>query len=496
MTTTPLTRAEATGWRETSLHAHVLGFLDALRGDARLHLSHFGQTPEGRALPLVVASARGLHTPEAAHASGLPVVLVICGIHAGEVEGKEAMLMLLRDLLGSSAGDLLEHLTLVVVPLFNPDGNDRIDPANRAMCLAKLEGQDGPITGVGTRTNAAGINLNRDYMRQDAEEMRLLARHVWQRWTPHLTVDCHATNGSIHRYDLTYDTPHTTASGPAAPIAWVRQTFLPQVTARLRAATGRETWFYGNFVRDEGGDGPGWMTYTHHPRFGSNYRGLSGRMDILAECYSYLSFPERVATTYGFLWQVLHLAAERGAEIRDLVLTHQRPPDQIAVRARLEADPDPVPILTREPYALDGDPITVTVPHYCRFVGEVVVKRPLAYAVPEALVPRLEGHGLQITRLDRATPAELDQATLGPALPTPSRRILESTAGEALRAVDWQRRATTLPSGTPLLYTDQPCGALATYLLEPESDDGLLACGWLPPLPDGAVWPVLRVLGI
>src|SRR5258705_7999163 len=157
----PLTRAEATSYKETSLHAHVMEFIAGLaaRHDPRLAVSSFGHSPGGRDLPLCVLSAEGVRTPDESRRRGLPVVLIINGIHAGEVEGKESSMMLMRDLLDGRNGDLLGELTLVVVPLFNPDGNDAIDPANRRLDLPKLQGQLGPE--VGTRVNASGINLNR-----------------------------------------------------------------------------------------------------------------------------------------------------------------------------------------------------------------------------------------------------------------------------------------------------------------------------------------------
>src|SRR5919205_3329552 len=191
----PLTRAEESQYQETSRHADVMRFLSRLqeRGDPRLFVGSFGTSPEGRDLPLIVLSAHHVKTPAEARASGLPVVLILNGIHAGEVEGKEASLMLARDLLSGPAGDLLDRMVLLIVPLFNPDGNDRIDPANRKLDLARLEGQLGPESGVGTRVTAAGINLNRDYMKQEAPEMRLLQANICQRWQPHLTLDCHAT---------------------------------------------------------------------------------------------------------------------------------------------------------------------------------------------------------------------------------------------------------------------------------------------------------------
>src|SRR5215475_8518044 len=142
----PLTRAEATSYKETSLHAHVMEFIAGLaaRRDPGLAVSSFGTSPGGRDMPLCVLSAHGIRSPEESRRRGLPVVLVINGIHAGEVEGKEASMMLMRDLLDGKYGDLLAELTLVVVPLFNPDGNDAVDPANRRLDLPKLEGQLGP----------------------------------------------------------------------------------------------------------------------------------------------------------------------------------------------------------------------------------------------------------------------------------------------------------------------------------------------------------------
>src|SRR4051812_15908389 len=242
------TRAEATSYLETSLHAHVMEFLSQLsaRGDRRLHVSSFGTSPGGRDMPLCVLSAHGIRTPQESRQRGLPVVLIINGIHAGEVEGKESSMMLMRDLLDDRLGEVLSELTLVVVPLFNPDGNDAVDPANRRLDLPKLHGQIGPPL-VGTRVNASGINLNRDYMRQAAPEMRLLQSRVVQVWQPDLTIDCHATNGSVHRYAMTYDVPHTVATGREEPIAYMRTKMMPQVTAALATNHQLLAGWYGNF---------------------------------------------------------------------------------------------------------------------------------------------------------------------------------------------------------------------------------------------------------
>lgn len=499
MTQPPLlTRAEATQYAETSRHADVMAFVKGLidLGDPRLHVGDFGKTPEGRELPLLVLSGSGVTTPEQARASGQPVVLVMCGIHAGEVEGKEAGLMYVRDLLHGAHGDVLAHLTLLLVPLFNADGNDRIDPAHRKLDIAHFTGQLGPDSGVGTRVNAAGINLNRDYMRQDAPEMRLLQTRVMHAWNPHLTIDCHATNGSIHRYALTYDVPHTIHSGRREPIDYMHETLLPAVTRAVKANDGIDTFYYGNFLRDEGGQGAGWITYTHHPRFGGNYRGLTNRLDLLLETYAYIDFYDRVHTTYAFLRETVAFAAAQAQEIVDLLAGCEMPPDDVAVRYRLDAFPDrEVEILTREPYTLEGEPVVATVPWIARFTGEHLVRRPLAYAVPGDVAARLEGHGLVVERPPVTPVLDAEIATVTAHVSSEGREILEADATPSLEA-EYERSERPLPEGWALVRTEQQRGAVAVYLCEAASDDGLLACEWIPVPEIGSEFPAWRVLRI
>lgn len=495
----PLTRAESTGFTETSRHADVMQFIDGLGSDRRLHVAQFGTSAQGRALPMLVLAADGVKTPAASRRRGRPVVLVLDGIHAGEVEGKEASLMLVRDLLARD-DDLLRHLTLVVVPLFNPDGNDAIDPSHRALHLARLTGQDGPATGVGTRQNAAGINLNRDYLRQEAVEMRLLQERVVQVWEPDLTVDNHATNGSVHRFAMTYDVPHTVESGRAEPIRYMRETLTPAVAAAVRAE-GIESGWYGNFVEDErqmesgqdvdpgAGVREGWMTYPHHPRFGSNYRGLTGRMDLLLECYSYLSFPERVRTAYAWQLATLRHVAAHADDILQTVTASRTPPPRVAVRYRLDTFPEPVDILTRTPRTMTGTPSTVRVPHLARFVGTTVVDRPRAYAVPRRLATLLRWHGLVLER--GVGTAEVEVATVE-SLGTESGRAILEAARVGEMDVSWKTQPRSL-AGTWTVRTDQPLGAVAVYLCEPESDDGAVENGAVPAPTPGTEFPVWRV---
>jgi hypothetical protein len=498
----PQTRAEATSYKETSLHAHVMEFVAGLaaRNDPRLAVSTFGTSPDGRDLPLCVLSAHKVKTPEEARRRGLPVVLIINGIHAGEVEGKESSMMLMRDLLDGRNGDLLGELTLVVVPLFNPDGNDAVDPANRRLDLPRLSGQLGPER-VGTRVTRANINLNRDYLRQAAPEMRLLQSRVAQPWQPELTIDCHATNGSVHRYAMTYDVPHTVATGRDEPVAYMRTKMMPAMTAALAGQHQLLAGWYGNFVEDEraldaqvdadpaAAVTEGWMTYTHHPRFGSNYRGLTSRLDLLLECYSYLPFADRVRTTYACLLEALRYTAGHRDEMVQLVAASQAPRDRMAIRYRLDAFDEPIEVPTRTPRTLDGAPSVARLRHFSKFVGTSVVDRPPAYVVPADVAAHLARHGLAV----EPAPAEVDAevATIAEIAAEGGRKILESAKVGDVH-VEWRRGARAVPAGSQMVRTDQPRAAIAVYLCEPESDDGAVENGLCAAPTVGSEFPIWR----
>lgn len=264
-----------------------------------------------------------------------------------------------------------------------------------------------------------------------------------------------------------------------------------------------DSGWYGNFVEDEraldnrnpvdptSAVGEGWLTYPHHPRFGSNYRGLSSRLDLLLECYSYLTFEERVRTTYAWLTETLRAVGRRAEQVRELVLSSRTPPRHIAVSYRIEAMAEPVEVLTRQPRTRQGAPHVVRIPFLARFVGTAVVERPRAYALPAQLAPFLHGHGLRTEEAPKTALCEVGR--LEGTSHIGGRAILEA-AGVRQHHVSWQKESRRLPGGTILLPTEQPLGALAVYLCEPQSDDGLLENGFLPTPEQGEEFPILRVL--
>jgi murein tripeptide amidase MpaA len=239
----PQTRAERTRYQETSRSEDVVAFLDSLAAmDGRLVRTSIGRTGEGRELAAVIASRPRVSTPAEARALNRPIVYVQGNIHGGEVEGKEALQMLLRDLALDPRPNVLDSVVLVALPNYNADGNERWGPQAR-----QRGAQNGPET-VGQRPNAAGLDLNRDYVKLEAPETRA-SLDAFNRWDPDVFVDLHTTNGSYHGYALTY----SPSLHPAAPLgAFTHDTLLPEVRRRVKARHAFETFPYGNFGSDEG----------------------------------------------------------------------------------------------------------------------------------------------------------------------------------------------------------------------------------------------------
>ena len=257
----------------------------------------FGTTEEGRAMPLVTLSNPAVARP-ADKPAGRPVVFLLANIHGGEVEGKEAVQVLMRRLTGGDLRPLLDRMVIVIAPNYNADGNEAIDVMNRTA-------QYGPVAGVGRRENVKGLDLNRDYMKLESAEARALAA-AFTAWDPHLVVDLHTTNGSYHGYHLTQSIPLNLSLSPKI-LDYHRETMMPAIMKSLEAKHKTRAYYYGNFGR--GNAAPGalrrWNAFDWRPRAGQNYVGFRNRLTILSEAYSYLSFKRRIEVTETFVEEIL-----------------------------------------------------------------------------------------------------------------------------------------------------------------------------------------------
>ena len=516
----PRTRPERTRYRETSHYADVVKFLDSLRIlRAPLAFGTIGKTNEGRDIPYVIASRPLVSTPSEAKRLGRPIVYVQGNIHAGEVEGKEALLALLRDLTFSSKPNVLDSIVLIAVPIYNADGNERF----AAQSVNRTE-QNGPES-VGIRANAQSLDLNRDYVKAEAPETRA-SLTMFNTWDPDVFVDLHTTDGSYHGYALTY----SPSLNPAAVFGGVyaRDSMLPVLRERMRTRDGFEVFDYGNFTSDEPisrkdtSAREAWATYDSRPRFGTNYYGIRGRIGILSEAYSHDSLSRRIASTYAFVNEILSLVAERSGAIRSLTaradsqpLAWGRSPDsvqQVAIRSEL-ATPRMLDVI-KEDLEKTGDSSltqpgvprgqrrtgrfrTIRMPVYDRFESTLDRTPPAAYVVaPEdtAIATLLRLHGIRVERSDSAWTARGESFVIDSIISAP--RTFQGHHEVRLKG-RWERGLQALPPKSFIVSTAQPRGALAVYLLEPESDDGFTTWNKFDSdIRKGGRFPVTRIFDL
>jgi hypothetical protein len=491
------TRAEASSYVETSRYEDVIAFLERVAGaDPRMHLTTMGYTTEGRAIPLLVVGADAA-TPEAVRASGRLRVYLQGNIHAGEVEGKEALQMLVRALAAGEGTDWTDRLVLLVAPIYNADGNERVALTNRPA-------QHGPLGGMGQRPNAQGLDLNRDHMKLDSPEARSLAA-LLSAYDPEIAVDLHTTNGTRHAYRVTYSPPlHPGVDESLA--RFLRDDALPRITRDIRATDGWDAYYYGN--AQEAPDGEmGWFTFDHRPRFNNNYVGLRNRLAFLSEAYAYLTFEDRVRATYRFVEGILDWAHAEADAVRRVVAGADRSVvgERLPTRATFARADTLSTILMgeverlRHPWTgqtmlLRKDVVTPTpMREYSTFEGTEGEFVPARYYVPAEVataVDRLAAHGVRTTTLDAERTLALEVFRID------STRVSERAfQGHNERELfgAWVVGERALPAGTVVVDVAQPLGRLAFYLLEPRSDDGLVDWALLDRWLEGAgEYPITR----
>jgi hypothetical protein len=496
------TRAEATDYRETTPYHEVVAFTEIIaNASERLHLTHFGYTNEGRRLPLVVFGDVESAEPEAVLATGKTRVFIQANIHAGEVCGKEAMLMLLRGLAAGQHSEWADSLVVLIAPIYNADGNERMDLNNRPR-------QNGPVGGMGQRPNAQGLDLNRDHMKLDSPEARALVR-LFNRYDPHLVVDLHTTNGTYHAYHLTYSPP-LHPNTPTGITHFLRDTWLPTVTERIKEKYGWDYYYYGNVPprRMEGVE-RGWYTFDHRPRFNNNYTGLRNRFAILSEAYAYATFEERVLASLYFVEEILDMAHAHASELRTLTEAadvENLIGKELAVQATFERSAEPVDILmgaveeTRHPYTgeivlqrLDEQTVE-SMPEFGTFRPTETAVVPRAYLVPADLtvvLDRLQAHGIRHRRLAADTTLTVERFRIDSL--NVAEREYQGHHAQTLHGV-YETLTQTVPAGTFLVPLDQPLARLVFYLLEPRSDDGLVSWQVLDLSEDAATsYPIWRI---
>ena len=486
-----LTHAERTDYRETPDYEETLAYCRKLAAASPLiRLTDFGRSGEGRPLALVVAATGKDFTPAAAREAGKAVVLVQANIHAGETDGKDAGLALLRDIaVLKTLPGLLDRVTLLFIPVYNVDGHERRSPYNRI-------NQNGPAE-VGWRATTANLNLNRDYMKADAPETRAWLK-LWNEWSPDLFVDCHVTDGADFQYNLTYQyEQHENIPEPLR--GWMKSAFEGRIMpAAERAGNLIATYMVFRDNRDPVGRGVEGFIGT--PRFATGYTPLRNRPGLLIETHMLKTYRPRVRGTYDILRAALEDVNRDTAGWLKVV---RETDEQIAregasydaarkVPLRMAFTDKSVPLKLKgvefrvEQSDVSGGrrvvygdkPVELTVPFYNEARATVTVAPPLHYVIPpqwQDVIGVLAAHGLKMRRLAEPLTVEVESYRFTEVKWSPASfegRVPVTQKNQLVR----EKR--TYPAGSVVVPLAQAASRVALFLLEPDSPDSFVAWGF------------------
>ncbi len=486
------TTAEQSEFRSTPRYEQTIEYCRRLaQASPWIEYRSFGVSPEGRALPLIIASKDGVFTEKAARESGKLVVLVQNCIHAGECAGKDASLMLLRDIaVTKSRHSLLDNVILLVVPIFNVDGHERFSPYSRI-------NQNGPEA-MGWRVTARNLNLNRDYIKADAVEMRAWLR-LWNAWRPDLHFDHHTTDGGDWQYDLTYSIDrHAIAARPV--VEWLDRDLFPELLPALKADGHITLPYFGLADSKDPAKGVrsgGWFA----PRLANCYVTLRNRPSILVETHMLKPYRTRVIAHYNITLRVLEelnrkpraLKAAVSAADRATVDFARLPKAERTLPISVEQDDESVPPVfkgfayRRALSEISGDvriiydnmrpvDIETTWRSTARVTKEVSL--PQAYIIPPQWTEAIELarlHGIECRRLTKPVTAEFG-----------SYRFEDVTFADTPFESRIQARFTakrivaerTYLAGSVVVRLDQPAAKIAVHMFEPEAPDSLVSWGF------------------
>ncbi|WP_438480229.1 M14 family metallopeptidase [Oleiharenicola lentus] len=478
-----ITPSEKTGLTDSPNYDETIAWLRKLDAASPLiEMRAFGQTPEGRTLYLVIAS-----NGDATAARVKPSLLAQAGIHSGEIDGKDAGMMLLRDIAFGGKASLVDEVNLLFVPVFNADGHERSSAWNRP-------NQRGPVH-QGWRTSAQNLNLNRDYAKADAREMIAMLRLINQ-WQPALYLDLHVTDGIDYQYDITYTFHGWDGSFAWSPKsgAWLDKTWRPAMDAALKSA-GHIPGPYIAAVNNRDLT-EGISMGAANPRFSNSYGDLRHVPSVLVENHSLKPYKQRVLGTYVLLEASLKTLAAHGPALTSAIAADsQARPATVAMNwsgnsdehrkmdfLGIAYDEYVSPASGIKEVRWLGTPKTYQdlIVHWNTKPG-VELRRPKSFWVPASkpeVIARLERHGIQFERIAHPVTKSVEQSRLvgakAAAQPFESRHLLN--VGKVTR----ENGSVTFLAGSVRVPTDQPLGDLAIALLDPESADSLLAWGFFP----------------
>ena len=394
--------------------------------------------------------------------------------------------MYVRDLLKEKNPEILKNVILLVCPLFNPDGNEKISPLNRTY-------QNGPVNGVGVRYNGQFLDLNRDAMKAESPEVRGVLTNVFNKWDPAVFMDCHTTDGSYHVEPTTF-TWMVNPNGDRSLIGYMHDKMMPEMSKTLLVKYKVENCFYGEFF-DLMDPAKGWVLDASEPRYMSNYYGIRNRLGILNENYVYSDYKSRVMGCYYLIHSLIDYSSVHNSEIKAMLkdvdkktIARGESPavtDSFAIEYDVRPLPDKITIRTyeaevvneangRKNYRKTDRQVDMTVPYFIDFYPTKNVKFPFAYLITTmdpAVTALLKMHGIKLEKLTADTKINAERFEI-----SDLKAAARLNQGHYTNTISgrFTGETITFPAGTIVVRTAQPLANLVVYLLEPQSNDGMV----------------------
>jgi hypothetical protein len=485
------TVAEQSTWQRTGRYAEAAALCRAFaaRWPQQARCFEFGRSAQGRAMWAIAGSADGTTTPQLAAQRNRPVVLMQGGIHAGEIDGKDAGLIAMREVLeGRRAAGSLAKLTWVFVPIFNVDGHERFGAWNRP-------NQSGPAE-MGWRTTAQNLNLNRDYAKAETPEMRAMLG-LLNDWDPVLYADLHTTDGADFEHDISLTSELSLTDSSA--LGDLSRSMMAEMMQRLTRAGSLPLDFYPSFIKE---DDPtsGFARTAAGPRYSDAYWNLRNRLGVLVETHSWKPNRRRIEGNLATIEALLEIAARDGIKWRATMRDADARAAQLAGQTVALAwkNNEHVTMIDFRGYAYRREPSAVSgslairydpsksqiwrVPLRDQVQPSIEVTAPKGgYLIPPEhaawLQQKLALHGIRFETVNDASGSvaveEFRATDVAIAATT-----FESRTGATVQG-DWRNATTPVQVGALYVPIAQPKARLAMALLEPRAPDSFLSWGFL-----------------
>jgi hypothetical protein len=484
-----LTFYERSGFLKTPRYSETIDFCKKLdNASPILHYTTFGISPQGRDLPMLIADRNGNFTPEAVRKSGNAVLLIEACIHPGESDGKDAGLMLLRDLAINKMNiDLLDHITILFIPIFNADGHERFGPYNRI-------NQNGPEE-MGWRTTSRNLNLNRDFLKAETPEMKAWLA-MYNAWLPEFFVDVHSTDGADYQYTMTYAL-ETGGCMESNLSGWTENSYEKYIVSEMEKS-GFPVFPYVQF-RNWHDPRSGLVIGVAPPMLSQGYTAIQNRPGLLIETHMLKPYKVRVSSTYAVLMHTMELLDK---EYKALQLLEKKA-DALTASPQFRENPFPVSFAVSYAdstitefkgfdYTMDTSDLTGGLwfkynnqkPAVWQLTTFPVNKPAKMVTLPEAyLVPPQYSFVIEGLKLHGVKMIPLKKETTFLAKTT---RF--SNARWQQRPVEGHHKLTcdltdsielcTFPAGSMLVDMNQRTARVIAHLLEPASPDSYAAWGF------------------